>query len=382
VEVEPGPESLDGGQEIIRFASVLVLLVLPSLAEAQTVDRAKVDSLNSIVSAYMSRQGIPGLSAAIALDGRVIWSKGYGVANAENEVRVTPDTVFRTASIGKTITATAAMQLVEGHKLDLDRPIQDYCPAFPKKPWVITARHLLTHTSGIRHYGGPRDREEQASTVHYQTIVQALAPFKDDALLFEPGTRFSYSTYGYDVLGCVVEGAAREPFMVAIRKYVFEPSRMTHSRDDDPSAIIPHRAAGYIRVKGKLQNALHVDMSNRLPAGGFVTTAPDLAAFAVHFMDCKLVSSATRDAMLTEAWLKNRDTVNYGLGWGIMEDKDGRPNGAAFHGGSSPGFSGMLYIVPRQRLAVVMLSNLEDAPERMETVRAIARVLTDGGSTP
>jgi serine beta-lactamase-like protein LACTB len=366
---------------MIRFANMLILLVLPSLAEAQTLDGAKVDSVDSIVSAYMSRQSIPGLSAAIALDGRVIWSKGYGLADVENAVPVTPDTVFRTASIGKAITATAAMRLVEQRKLDLDRPIQEYCPAFPKKPWVITARHLLTHTSGIRHYGGPRDREEQASTVHYQTVVEALAPFKDDALLFEPGAQFSYSTYGYDVLGCVVEGAAHEPFMVAIRKYVFEPSGMTHSRDDDPAAIIPHRAAGYTCVKGKLRNALHVDMSNRLPAGGYVTTASDLASFAAHFMDCKLVSCATRDAMLTETSLKNRDTVNYGFGWGIMEDKDGRPNGAALHGGSSPGVSGILYIVPKQRLAVVILTNLESASERLETVHAIAKVVGEGRPT-
>jgi serine beta-lactamase-like protein LACTB, mitochondrial len=354
------------------FGLTLIRVILLSLTAAQTLSRAEIDAVDGVISAFLSRNGIPGLTVAVARDGRVIWSKGYGVADVENSVPATSQTVFRSASIGKPITATAAMRLVEQHKLDLDRPIQQYCDAFPKKPWVVTARHLLTHTSGIRHYGGLHDRDEQTSTIHYATVARALAPFKDDPLLFESGTKYSYSTYGYNVLGCVIEGAANKPFMDVIRGFVFEPSGMTHSRDDDPGAIIPHRAAGYVRIKGVLRVAPHVDMSNRLPAGGYVTTAADLAAFAASFMDGKLVSRATRDLMLTEVSLKNGDTVNYGLGWAIMEDDSGRPTGEVFHGGSSPGASGMLFLVPKRRLAVVILSNLEAAPERIETVRAVA----------
>jgi CubicO group peptidase (beta-lactamase class C family) len=360
---------------------VLIPLILQAPSDAQTLGKGEIDTVDGLVSAYMSRHGVPGLTVAVALDGRVTWSKGYGMADVENSVRATSETVYRSASIGKPITATAAMRLVEQHKLDLDKPIQDYCAAFPKKPWPITARHLLAHTSGIRHYGGPHDREEQTSTVHYDTVVKALTPFKDDPLLFEPGTKYSYSTYGYDVLGCVIEGAAGEPFMDVIRSCVFKPSGMMRSRDDDPAAIIPHRAGGYVRINGQLRVAPHVDMSNRLPAGGYATTAVDLAAFAANFMDDKLVSRATRDLMLTELSLKG-ETVNYGLGWGIEEDKSGRPTGAAFHGGSSPGLSGMLYIVPKKRLAIAMLANLESAPERNVLVAAIAKeIMTKGSSS-
>jgi serine beta-lactamase-like protein LACTB, mitochondrial len=121
--------------------------------------------------------------------------------------------VYRSGSIGKTITATGAMQLVEQGKLNLDKPIQDYCPAFPKKQWTLTTRQLLAHMGGVRHYGGPHDKEEQTGTIHYSGVTEALAPFKDDPLLFQPGTKFSYSTYGYGVVGCVVEGAAHISFM-------------------------------------------------------------------------------------------------------------------------------------------------------------------------
>jgi len=342
--------------------------------QAQVLDRLKADALDRLIAAYMAKNGIPGLTAAVALDGKAVWTKGYGLADVENSVAAGPDTMFRTCSIGKTMTATAAMRLVEQGKLDLDAPIQRYCPAFPKKPWVITPRHLLTHMSGIRHYGGPRDLEEQTSTFHYPNVVAALAPFKDDPLAFEPGTNFLYSTYGYDVLACVIEGAAGQPFMDVIRRLVFEPAGMAHSRDDDPGLIIPGRAAGYRLVQGRLTNAPHVDMSNRLGAGGFITTASDVAAFAAMFMDGRLVSPATRDAMLTEQAMTNGDIVNYGLGWSIAETKDGRTTGEASHGGSCPGQSGLLYTYPKHRVAVVFLTNLEDAPGRFETAVAIAKV--------
>src|SRR5262245_3954317 len=334
-------------------------------------------ALDELLEAYIASQGIPGLSAAIALEGQVLWEQGYGLADLENEVPARPETAYRSASIGKCITATAALRLVERGELDLDAPIQEFTDAFPVKPWPITARQLLNHTSGIRHYGGPRDREEHMSTVHYASVAAALAPFKDDPLLFEPGTQWSYSTYGYDVLGCVLEGAAGVEFMPLIRREVFEPCGMTSSRADVPSEIVPHRAAGYTLVDGRLENAFHVDMSNRLPAGGYLTTAPDLARFAAKFIDGELVSGATRDAMLTEVRLRNGDSVNYGLGWAIGEDPAGNTDGTATHGGSSPGVSGMLFIEPAKRLAVAFLTNLEDAPERQPTARAMARIVAE-----
>jgi len=345
---------------------------------ASALDPAARSALDELLASYRARHGIPGLSAAIALEGEVIWARGFGLADVENDVAARPDTAYRSASIGKSITAVAALRLVEQHVLDLDRPIQEYTAAFPPKPWPITARQLLTHTSGIRHYGGARDREEQTSTVHYASVADALAPFRDDPLLFEPGTEWSYSTYGYDVLGCVLEGAAGLEFMQLIRREVFDPCGMADSRADDPAELVPHRAAGYALVDGQLRNATHVDMSNRLPAGGYLTTAPDLARFAAKFADGQLVSAETRAAMLTSVRLRNGDTVDYGLGWSISEDEAGRPDGAATHGGSSPGASGILYVDPRHRLALAFLTNLESAPERGDTARAMARIVLEG----
>ena len=342
------------------------------------LERQRIEAIERVLTSYVDTQGVPGLSVAVARDGRVVWSRGFGLADIENQVLATAETRYRTASMGKSITATAAMRLVEEGRVTLDAPIQEWCPAFPRKPWPITLRHLLSHLSGIRHYGGPRDAEEQSSTTHYETVTAALAPFRDDSLRFEPGTDYLYSTYGYDVAGCVIEGAAGAPFMDVIRRTVFAPAGMNDARDDDPSIVIPHRAAGYVRRDGRLLNATHVDMSNRLPAGGYIASAREMAAFAAAFVAGRLVTPATRDSMLRPARLRDGATVNYGIGWGIEEDDAGRSTGRYFHGGSSPGASGMMIVIPGDRVAVVFMTNLESAPERFPTARAVAEILRPG----
>ena len=340
--------------------------------------QTKVDAIDKLVTAFMTTNGVPGMSVVVVADGEIAWTNAYGMADVENGVRTKTTTAYRTASIGKTMTATAAMQLVEAGKLDLQADIRDYCPAFPAKQWRITPWNLLTHTSGIRHYGGPHDSEEQTSTVHYDTVAKSLAPFKDDPIAFQPGTKHLYSTYGYDVLSCVVEGAAKTPFLQYMTEHVWLPAGMTSTRDDDPFAIVPERAAKYSRVNGKLQNAVQVDMSNRLGAGGYLTTITDLGHFAEGLLSGKLVKPATFTAMITPAKLADGKLVGYGLGWGL-ETEEWKGDRWMFHGGSSPGASGMIAMMPKHRFAVAFLTNLEDLKGRAELAEDIARVVLDFG---
>jgi len=182
------------------FAVVLLAVGLPAVS--QTISQ-QVSAIDGLVTSYVSGHHVPGLSVAVVDRGRVILTQGYGIADVENSVPATADTVYRIASISKSITATAALKLVEAGKLDLDAPIQKYCPDFPKKPWPITARELLSHQSGIRDY---RNDEETINTRHYASIKEALPQFANDPLEFEPGTKMQYTSYGYIVLGCVMEG--------------------------------------------------------------------------------------------------------------------------------------------------------------------------------
>jgi CubicO group peptidase (beta-lactamase class C family) len=341
--------------------------------EAAGLPASAVAKIESALATYMAANHVPGLSIALVVDGHPAWSRGFGQADVENAVPATAATAYRSASIGKTMTATAAMRLVDAGKLELDADIRRYCPAFPAGRWTISVRQLLSHQSGIRHYGGPRDREEQASTVHYANVIDAMAPFKDDPLQFQPGTRYLYSTYGYDVLGCVMQGAAAKPFLDVMRTQVWEPAGMRATRDDDPAALIDRRAAGYALVDGALRNAQHVDMSNRLPAGGYVTTVDDLARFEAALLDGTLVAPKTLQRMLAPSVLADGTPVPYGLGWG-MELEPWHDDTWAFHGGSSPGASGMVALMPRHRFGVAILANLEDLPGRNELVERITRI--------
>jgi CubicO group peptidase (beta-lactamase class C family) len=142
-----------------------------------------VEQIDAAVEAWRAKSHAPALSAAVVKDNQLIWSKGYGFADVEQKLPARSDTVYRLASVTKSITAIAVMQLVEAGKLDLDAPIQQYCPSYPQKQWTVTSRHLLTHMAGVRH----NKWGETTSTRHYASITDAIAVFKDDALLFEPG---------------------------------------------------------------------------------------------------------------------------------------------------------------------------------------------------
>ncbi len=324
----------------------------------------------------MAEHQIPGLSIAIVVDGALAWSNGYGMADLENFVPATATTAYRTASIGKPMTATAVMQLAERGRLDIDKPVQLYCPAFPEKRWPVTTRHLLGHTSGIRHYGGPHHEEELFNTVHYDGIVDALNIFKLDSLLFEPGTARLYSTFGYNLLGCVVEGASATDFLTYMRKNVFEPAGMTSTRDDDPAAIISRRAKGYLLTDdGALANSRAVDMSSKMPAGGFITTVQDLARFAAAVMKHRIISAQTLDQMLTPVRLQGGEIMPYGLGWALFPDEKWYGEREAFHGGGTPQVSGVLYLLPDRHFAVALLTNLEGVPDRTRLAAEIARVV-------
>src|SRR3989454_8653088 len=157
---------------------------------------------------------IPGLQVAVAVGGKLVWSEAFGYADLAREVPVTAETQFRIGSVSKPLTAAAVALLYEQGKLDLDAPVQRYVPSFPDKGRPITTRQLAGHLAGIRHYRG----DEFLLNRHFNTVLEGLTIFQGDALLFPPGTKFSYSTYGWNLISAVVEGAAGPGFLVTITR--------------------------------------------------------------------------------------------------------------------------------------------------------------------
>lgn len=316
------------------------------------------DAVNAAITRLMDKEKVPGLSVAVVTDGQVSVARGFGLADIENNVPVTEETVFRLASISKMLTATAAMQLVEQGKLNLAAPIQKYVPAFPEKPWPITAELLLKHQSGIRHYKG----NEVRSVVFYPKVADALAIFKDEPLLFTPGEKFSYTTYGFNLLGCAIEGASGQDYVRYVQEHVSRPAGMKNIQPDNPNKIIPHRAAGYRRGlpggDSPVLNAFMVDVSNKVPGGGWCATPTDLARFAIALAEGQLVGQETLERMWTRQKTADGKETAAGLGC-FVQERDGRRR--IYHSGGQPKVSTFLMLDPEARSAVALMCNLENA---------------------
>lgn len=344
----------------------------PRTAQSRPFAAETIKQIEAVIHEEMTRQSIPGVSLAVAVNGQIRYAKGFGIADLENSIPVKATTVYRTASIAKPMTATAVMLLAEQGKLDLDAPIQKYCAAFPEKPWPVTARQLLGHLGGVRHY---TKQGESSGTTHYFTIEESLKIFKDDPLLHEPGSKFHYTTYGYSVLGCAIEGATGMGYEDYMHENVFKPAAMSHTRSDDHFFIVPDRARGYLKldeqtyaqlpgvVKGKvkvgqLYNAQLHDTSMKVPGGGLVSTSVDLVKFAHASMKGTLVKQPTLEQMWTPQQTKDGNKTTYGLGWGVSE----RAGMKLFsHSGGQAGTSTLLYVLPEKSIVIAAMSNLEGA---------------------
>lgn len=302
----------------------------------------------------LAEHGIPGLSCAIAIGDRIVFAEGFGRADVENDVPATADTVYRLASISKPITAVLAMQLVEQGALDLDAPVHTLVEGWPEKRWPVTTRQLLGHLGGVRHYtkkDGPAER-----TQRYPNQTASLSLFAADELEHEPGTRYRYSTYGFNLVAAVVEARAGADFAQLVHDRIAMPCGAPSLQDDDQRRLIRHRAQGYRRRGGDLQNSELMDSSYKLGGGGLCSSAPDLVRFAQALMKGKLVRPETLATMYTTQSTNDGKPTGYGLGFGVR-----RVDGVEVvsHSGAQSRVSTMLVMLPEDRVAVAALCNLE-----------------------
>lgn len=337
-------------------------------------------SLQAALDSCVSNHKLAGISAAIGKDGNIWWSGGAGHADIENEVPMSGRTVHRIASISKPMAAVGALLLVEQGKLRLDDTARQHVAAWPEQYPPLTVYQLLSHTSGIRHYKGA----EASTMTHYPNHRIALRAFKDDALLAQPGEKYIYTTYGYTLLGAVIESAAGEELHPYLARTVWSPAGMLDTTFEFRGAIVPRRARGYSRDRdGQLINANYTDLSVKYAGGGMLSTAEDLVRFGVAFQGDKLVSAATRATMLTPAKLTDGSETGYGLGWNVGNRKD--DPGAYTHSGGQDGTSTHLAVYPETGLVIAVICNVdgvyEPVSEATQGLRKIALAsLTAQGS--
>lgn len=330
-----------------RVLMPLTLLAAPLLAQGN-IPRAR-----QVLTDTMRALGAPGASITVIRDGRVIWSEGFGLADVEQQVPATPHTVFRIGSVSKPLTATALGLLVQQGKIDLDAEIQQYVPSFPRKRYPITVRQVAGHIAGIRHY---RDGEFE-NQKHYDTVLEGLSVFSADSLLFEPGTQYQYSSYGWNLISAVIESASGEPFLSFMRKSVFGPAGMEHTYPEFADSIIPFRADfyAYNNSTHQMLNAPYVDNSYKWAGGGFVSTTEDLARFGQAMLTGRLLRPETVAMLWTSMMTRSGKPTAYGIGWSVTADSAGRRR--VGHTGGAMGGTATLQIFPEQKLVIAILVN-------------------------
>ncbi|NIP60429.1 MAG: serine hydrolase, partial [Gemmatimonadetes bacterium] len=334
---------------------------------------AAIDEARRILRAYMEESWAPGLSVAVAVEGETVWSEGMGYADLENRVPVTTLSKFRSGSIAKSITGTSLVRLWERGEIDLDAPVRRYVPEWPEKHPTITVRQLAHHISGIRHYD-PLGTEF-FNRMRYTEIVDALELFADDSLLFSPGERYSYSTWGYNLLGAAIRRAAGMPFPAYVDESVFEPLGMRSTVADHSDTLIAHRVSFYERSgegqsyhtrqsgwesgRPTLLNGPFADNSNKWPGGGFLTNPEDLVRLGSALLDPGFLTAEGLELLFTPGRTNDGESVGYGLGWRIGEDDRGlRTIG---HGGGAVGGTSDIVLYPDRGVVVALQVNKTDA---------------------
>lgn len=328
-------------------------------APAPGLDAARREKIGAAVARFMKDGGAPGVTVAVVENGEFEWAQGYGLADLEQGVPASPATLYRLASVSKALTAVGAMELWERGRLDLDAPVQKYCPSFPKKEYPVTTRELLGHLGGIRHYRSDSpDDPEIGNTRHFAGPIHGgLSFFANDPLIEKPGAKFHYSTQGFTLVGCAIEGASGMTFVDYMREKVFVPAGMTRLRVDDRYAIVPNRTRFYSQdSSGTVVNSEFLDSSYKIPGGGWIATAEDLARFESAMLDDRLVKRSTRDLMWASQKTSAGEETHYGYGWRV-DTLAGLPSGG--HSGGQAGASTYIRVVPAKRAGVVVLANMD-----------------------
>ena len=285
----------------------------PERQWAGAIERAR-----PIVRAALAEQNLPGVSVAVGAGGTLVWAEGFGWANLENKVAVSPETRFRIGTASTALTSAAVGLLLEKDRLKLDEKIQTYVPEFTEERWPATLRQVMAHVAGVRNDGGD---EGPLFGERCDRPVEALQHF-DGALRFEPGTQYRYSNFGWILVSAAVEAVAGQPFLSFMHRQIFEPLGMDHTEADIATEPGPDLATSYFpRFAGDPRYGPDpmrpIDLSCYAGSSAFLSTPSDLVRFALAFNSGTLLQPATVKMFQTSQRLPSGEETGYGLGWDI-----------------------------------------------------------------
>ena len=381
---------------LLIFALIEALGTSGAAQRSQTNRSSQIATARAVARDFYERGAVardrtvaarpPAFSCAVASHGNVLWAEAFGLADLEQRVPATPLTMFRIGSLSKPLTAAGALLLYDRKQLDLDAPIQTYVPSFPDKGSSITIRELLGHLGGIRHYADNDFGGLVENVKHYTSLEDGLLIFKNDPLVAPPRTKWSYSSYGFNLVGVAMEHISGQDFAAFMQLNVFEPLGMKHTDVDDHVRIIAHRAAFYeVAENGAFVNAPFADLSYKYPSGGFLSTPTDLVVFASALLRPGFLMEPTRRMLFTSQKTLDGHDTGYGMGWQLKADENGgyetglqveKTKGERYfwHRGAGVGGHAALVIYPDANVVAACAQNtsLASVPISLSLIRRIA----------
>jgi D-alanyl-D-alanine carboxypeptidase len=357
----------------LSSARLTLLCLLARPLAAQFPSRAElVHRIDSIAAAPVRSGAVAGMAVAVVKGRDTLLLEGYGFADLENQVRATPQTVFRIGSITKQFTSSAVMQLVEQGKIGLDDEVTKYFPNVPTHGRHILVRHLLNHTSGIPSFTdiGPQFGAVSGLDLPHDSVVALVA---HDSLLFEPGSHFYYSNTGYYLLGMLLERVTGKPYGEYLAERLFAPNGLSSMVYCDTRRLVPHRAHGYDRAPsgGGFVNTGYISMELPFAAGSLCSTVGDLVTWTDKLANGRVVSAASYAQMTTPVKLPSTRPMTYGFG--LTADTLGGHR-VIWHTGGINGFISALMYLPQDSLIVAVLANTAPAPSD-DVAKAIIRAV-------
>lgn len=338
-----------------KVLAAIIICLCGGVAVAQLpTTEALSNQVDALAMQLLSRH-TAGASVAVARDGKVVLTRGYGLANLEHSVAVTPETVFHIASISKNILAAVVLQLVDEGKLQLDDDVTKYVPEAPTLGHHVTVRQLLNHTSGIYSFTSLADaaNNERLELTH----EQVLGLIKDKSFEFEPGTRWRYDNSAFYIAGMVVERVTKQEYGAYVREHVFKPLGMSSASLCDASMVVPHLASGYEMEGGALVNAAFMSWKLPFAAGAICATATDLLKWEAALDTRRVLTRSSLALMRTPTMLADGTKIDYGLGTRLGSLDGHRMLG---HTGSGGGFRTVLASFSDDHLTIVVLINTDD----------------------
>lgn len=339
--------------------AIIFLVIISNLSFAQT----KVEQIEELLSTYEEYGKFNG-SVLVSNQGKVIYKKGFGMANMEWDIPNQPNTKHRLGSITKQFTAMLILQLVAEGKLELNEPITTYLPDYPKANGdLITSHHLLTHTSGIPNYTSfPKFREDENRDPY--TPEEFLKKFDEKELDFTPGEKFSYSNSGYFLLGVLVEKLSGKSYEQMLQDKILTPLNMKDTGYDHFGDVLKNRATGYERSGRDYVNSSYLDMSIPYAAGSMYSTVEDLYKWDQALYTTSILPKQYM-SLYFKPYIPAYGNSHYAYGWGVGYTKIGKSMDSIYeigHGGGINGFNTNISRTTSNNSLIVLLNNTGGAP--------------------